>query len=59
EDLVDLPFTSKRDIGEPRDFVIIPEASILRRQGSTLRKILRYGPRRARHVLEQELRPVL
>ncbi|MFP6898204.1 MAG: AMP-binding protein [Roseibacillus sp.] len=57
--LTSLPFTSKRDLVAPKEFVIIPEASVLRRQGSTIRKILRYGPRGAKRALEYELRPVL
>ncbi len=59
DDLARLPFTSKRDLVEPRDFVIIPEAAVLRGQGSTIRKILRHGPHGAKRALEFELRPVL
>lgn len=59
DQLTSLPFTSKRDLEEPKEFVIIPDPAVLRRQGSTLRKILRFGPRGAKRVLEHELRPVL
>lgn len=59
EHLTGLPFTSKRDLVDPKEFVIIPDASVLRRQGSTFRKILRFGPRGAKRALEYELRPVL
>jgi phenylacetate-CoA ligase len=59
DDLVHLPFTSKRDLGETRDFVLIPDEAILKRQPATLRKVLRHGPRRAQELLAEELRPIL
>ena len=59
DDLTRLPFTSKRDLGEPRDFVIIPDDRALRRQPSTIAKILRHGPAGAKRALQEELRPVL
>ena len=59
DDLAHLPFTSKRDLVEPKDFVVIPDHAILRRQGSTIRQILRHGPRGAKERLQYELRPVL
>jgi len=58
DDLVKLPFTSKRDLGETRDFVIIPDEAVLKKQWWTLRKVLRYGPRRAKEMLAEELRPI-
>ena len=59
DDLVKLPFTSKRDIVDPKDFVIIPDEAVLRRQWSTLRLALKHGPGRAKELLEEELRPIL
>ncbi|MFC4993584.1 phenylacetate--CoA ligase family protein [Rubritalea tangerina] len=58
DDLVKLPFTSKSDLGETRDFVIIPDEAILKKQASTLLKVLRYGPRGVKHQLAEELRPI-
>lgn len=58
DDLVKLPFTSKKDIIKPKDFVIIPDQSVLKSQFSTLKKILRHGPSRAKQWLEEELRPI-
>lgn len=58
DDLVSLPFTSKRDLGDPRDFVIIPDEEVLKKQLSTLFKVLRHGPYGAKKVLQQELRPI-
>jgi len=59
DDLVKLPFTSKRDIVDPKDFVIIPDEAVLKRQWSTLRLALKHGPGRAKELLEEELRPIL
>lgn len=58
DDLVKLPFTSKRDLGETRDFVIIPDEDILKKQLSTLLKVLRHGPKGVKQVLAEELRPI-
>ncbi|MGE9266748.1 MAG: phenylacetate--CoA ligase family protein, partial [Verrucomicrobiales bacterium] len=57
-DLTKLPFTSKKDLGEPRDFVLIPDEKILKIQPATLLKTLRYGPRGAQRELARELRPI-
>ena len=59
DDLTLLPFTSKRDLVEPRDFVIIPDEAVLKQQWSTRRLALTRGPRRAKALLAEELRPVL
>jgi phenylacetate-coenzyme A ligase PaaK-like adenylate-forming protein len=58
DDLVKLPFTSKRDLGETRDFVIIPDEAVLKKQPSTLLKVLRHGPKGVKQVLADELRPI-
>lgn len=57
-DLTKLPFTSKKDFANPRDFVIIPDEAILKHQWSTLKLALRNGPSKAKKLLERELRPV-
>lgn len=59
DDLTLLPFTSKRDLVETRDFVIIPDEAVLKQQWSTRRLALTRGPRRAKALLAEELRPVL
>lgn len=59
DDLARLPFTSKRDLANPRDFVVIPDEEALRRQWSSLRLALRHGPAGAKRRLTEELRPVL
>lgn len=59
EDLAKLPFTSKRMMENPRDFVIIPDEAALRRQWSTLKHALTHGPGATKEALEEELRPIL
>lgn len=58
DDLQRLPFTSKRDLGETRDFVVIPDEAVLKKQAGTLLKLLRHGPRGVKQVLNDELRPM-
>ncbi len=58
DDLIKLPFTSKKDILHPKDFIITPESAQLKKQFSTLIKILKYGPKGAKQYLEDELRPI-
>jgi phenylacetate-coenzyme A ligase PaaK-like adenylate-forming protein len=59
DDLQKLPFTSKSTIQNPRDFVIIPDEDVLKRQWSTLRYGLTHGPAATKTALENELRPIL
>lgn len=59
DDLARLPFTAKRDLNNPRDFVITPDAAVLRKQPGTIARMLRYGPAGAKRSLQYELRPVL
>ncbi|MBB5351036.1 phenylacetate-coenzyme A ligase PaaK-like adenylate-forming protein [Haloferula luteola] len=59
DDLSLLPFTRKSHLENPRDFVVIPDEHSLKRQGSTLRKVLRHGPRNTQQRLTRELRPIL
>lgn len=58
DDLKKLPFTSKKDLENPRDFALIPNEAILKKQPSTILKALRYGPRGVKKILAQELRPI-
>ncbi|WP_234041759.1 phenylacetate--CoA ligase family protein [Persicirhabdus sediminis] len=57
-DLQRLPFTSKADLIDPKDFVLIPDEEVLRKQASTWKMILRNGPSQAKKLLERELRPI-
>ena len=59
DDLTKLPFTSKRLLETPRDFVIIPDEHVLKHQWSTLRYALAHGPSATKTMLEEELRPIL
>lgn len=58
DDLVKLPFTSKRDLTNTRDFVLIPDEKILKKQWGTLCKLLRHGPNGVKQLLAEELRPI-
>ncbi len=58
DDLVKLPFSSKKDLGETKDFVVIPDEEVLKKQPSTWLKILRHGPRGVKQALAEELRPI-
>lgn len=58
DDLVRIPFTSKKDLGETRDFVVIPDEAVLKKQPGTLLKLLRHGPRGVKSALQDELRPM-
>lgn len=59
DDLVKLPFTSKADFTNPRDFVIIPDEAVVKRQWRTVVRALTAGPGAAKEALEKELRPIL
>jgi phenylacetate-coenzyme A ligase PaaK-like adenylate-forming protein len=58
EDLIKVPFTTKDQFVETRDFVIVPDEAVLKKQWSSMKLALRHGPKRAKHLLEQELRPI-
>lgn len=58
DDLVHLPFTYKDQFGETRDFVVVPEPEVLKKQWSSLKLALRYGRKGAQQRLERELRPI-
>ena len=59
DDLAKLPFTSKRLLENPRDFVIIPDEGVLKHQWSSIRYALTHGPAATKQMLEEELRPIL
>ena len=58
DDLVKLPFSSKRDLGETKDFVLIPDIDELKKQPVSWLKILRHGPRGVKLYFAEEFRPV-
>ena len=59
DDLVNLPFTSKADFQNPRDFVIIPDEGTVKRQWRTVVRALTSGSAATKTALERELRPIL
>lgn len=60
DDLRHLPFTSKQDLnGRARDFILIPDEKVLRRQPGTVLKALTRGRAGAKRLLEHEFRPIL
>ncbi len=66
DDLAKIPFTSKTDLlstpDEPqriRDFVLIPDERVLRRQPGTVFGALRHGRAGMKSRLEHEFRPLL
>jgi len=58
DDLVKLPFTSKKNLTETKDFVVIPDEDVLKKQPSTWLKILKHGPKGVKQALAEELRPI-
>ncbi|MFQ3223796.1 MAG: phenylacetate-CoA ligase [Lentimonas sp.] len=58
DDLIKIPFTNKADFGETRDFAIIPDEALLKKQWSTIKLALRHGPKGAQLLLARELRPI-
>lgn len=60
EDWACVPFTTKNELAaQPRDFVLTPEAAILKRQPGTLWRALTHGPRAVAKAMEREFRPLL
>ncbi len=58
--LAQMPFTSKADlIPNPREFVLTPDAAILRRQPATIWHALRHGSAATKASFEHEFRPLL
>jgi len=60
EDLQHLPFTSKADLQDrAREFVLIPDEEVLRRQPKTVFHAMTRGKAGAKHLLEREFRPIM
>lgn len=60
DDWEKVPFTNKADLQpNPRDFLLVPDAAILRRQPSTLARAFFLGKHRLQQEVEAEFRPVL
>jgi phenylacetate-CoA ligase len=59
DDLRRIPFTSKLDLGEPRDFVLIPDERALTRRPSTIARALLHGRSAVKAGFEREFRPIL
>jgi phenylacetate-coenzyme A ligase PaaK-like adenylate-forming protein len=63
EDWSLIPFTSKSDLTVPREqqreFVLMPDEKILRREWKTIRHALMHGRAAAKEELEKEFRPIL
>lgn len=58
DDLVKVPFTDKEQLSDTRDFVIVPDERILKKQWSSLQLAMRHGPAGTKRLLERELRPI-
>lgn len=63
DDWAQFPLTSKSDLTVPRDqqreFVLVPDEHVLRREPRTITHALLHGRASAREMLEHEFRPVL
>ncbi len=60
EGLAEIPLTSKLDLlGNPREFVLIPDPQILRHQPATLWRALTHGKASTLASFEHEFRPLL
>lgn len=65
EDLERIPFTTKADLASTpehpkraRDFILVPEESVLRRRPSTVLRALRHGSAAVQRGFEREFRPI-
>lgn len=54
-----VPLTSKRDLTNPRDFVLVPDAAKLRREPGMIFDALLHGKKAAQEHAEDEFRPIL
>lgn len=59
EDWDRVPFTSKKDLANPRDFVLVPDESVLRLEPGMIGTALLHGRAAAREKAEAEFRPIL
>ncbi len=59
-DMGKIPFTSKLDlISNPREFVLIPDETVLRHQPATIWHAVRHGKAATKAAFEHEFRPLL
>ncbi len=54
-----VPFTSKKDLANARDFVLVPEEAVLRREPGMICTALLHGRAAAKERAEAEFRPIL
>ncbi len=54
-----VPFTSKKDLANPRDFVLVPDEAVLRREPGMIFTALLHGRAAAKEKAEAEFRPIL
>ena len=59
DDWSHVPFTSKKDLGNPRDFVLMPNEAVLRREPGMIFDALLHGRNAAKEHAEAEFRPIL
>jgi phenylacetate-coenzyme A ligase PaaK-like adenylate-forming protein len=59
EDWSRVPFTSKKDLANPRDFVLMPDEAVLRHEPGMILTALLHGKKAAKERAEAEFRPIL
>ena len=59
DDWSHVPFTSKNNLGNPRDFVLMPNEAVLRREPGMIFDALLHGRNAAKEHAEAEFRPIL
>lgn len=59
EDWSRFPFTSKKDLANPRDFVLVPDEAALRHEPGMILTALLHGKQAAKERAEAEFRPIL
>ncbi len=59
EDWSRVPFTSKKDLVNPRDFVLVPDEAVLRREPGMIFTAMLHGRAAAKEQAEAEFRPIL
>lgn len=59
DDWAKVPFTSKKDLASPRDFVLTPDEAVLRREPGMIFDALIHGKSAAKEHAEAEFRPIL
>ena len=59
DDWSQVPFTSKKDLATPRDFVLVPDEAVLRHEPGMIFTALLQGRAAAKEQAEAEFRPIL